>query len=115
MFKRLSNGQKRTSMKTIGAINSWSGNGTTTLIQRSPQEEKTEAKKEEKKPFGNPFVKYLSFMDEFKEQTTKGFMLVQGGPYETALKERITKHFLKFAAIQMGGITGFIKQKMGIV
>ncbi|NIM47174.1 MAG: hypothetical protein GTN40_03385, partial [Candidatus Aenigmarchaeota archaeon] len=58
---------------------------------------------------------YTSFFKKIKLPKSKTFMFFKAGPYETDLKERITKHYLKYAATQMNGIKNFIKRKMGVV
>ncbi len=57
---------------------------------------------------------YTDFFKKIKLPKTKHLAFFKPGPYESDLKERITKHYLKYAAIHLGAVTGFLKEKMGV-
>ena len=57
---------------------------------------------------------YTDFFRKIKLPKTKGLAFFKPGPYESDLKERITKHYLKYAAIHLGAVSGFLKEKMGV-
>ncbi len=57
---------------------------------------------------------YTSFFKKIKLPRTKRLTFVKPGPYENLLKERLTKHYLKYAAINLGAVTNFLKEQMGV-
>ncbi|NIO44852.1 MAG: hypothetical protein GTN36_04865 [Candidatus Aenigmarchaeota archaeon] len=66
------------------------------------------------KELGETFSSYTNIFKKIKLPKSTRFMFFKAGPYETDLKERITKHYLKYAAVQLNGMRNFIKQKMGV-
>jgi len=57
---------------------------------------------------------YTEFFDKVKLPKSEKLSFVKRGPYERDFKERITKHFLKYAAVQLASVSDFIKEKMGV-
>jgi len=67
------------------------------------------------KNLGETIESYTSFFKNFKMPKLGKLAFIKAGPYETApLKERITKHYLKYAAGHLGAVTEFLKQRMGV-
>ncbi len=57
---------------------------------------------------------YVSFFKKIKLPKTRSLIFVKPGPYERDFKERITKHFLKYAATHLSAVTNFLLEKMGV-
>lgn len=57
---------------------------------------------------------YTSPFKNIKMPNFGKFAFARAGPYESVLKERVTKHYLKYAAGHLGVVTEFLKQKMGV-
>jgi len=57
---------------------------------------------------------YTNFFKKIKLPKSKSLMFVKPGPYERDFKERITKHYLKYAALHLAGVSNFLKEKMGV-
>jgi hypothetical protein len=59
-------------------------------------------------------------MKEYAETISKikkpfsGFTFLKHGPYERDFKDRVSKQYIKFASVQLGSITAFMKAKMGV-
>jgi hypothetical protein len=77
-------------------------------------EEKEDKEKEDKKKKKDEKKKKDSDFEKFMKDFKKKYMFLKKGPYEADMKDRITKHYLKFVAIQLAGITNFLKAKMGV-
>jgi len=57
---------------------------------------------------------YTKIFKKIKLPKSEKLMFFKAGPYESDLKERITKHYLKYAASHLNGMRNYIKQKMGV-
>jgi hypothetical protein len=66
------------------------------------------------KGVGESIESYKNVFKNIKLPKFGNFAFVRPGPYETILKERVTKHYLKYAAGHLGIVTEFLKQKMGV-
>jgi hypothetical protein len=62
----------------------------------------------------NTTKSYTDFFRKFRLPKIRGLMFLKPGPYETDFKERITKHYLKFAGRTLRGVTNFLKEGMGV-
>jgi hypothetical protein len=60
------------------------------------------------------FGTYTGFLKGIKTPKAGNLVFFKQGPYERDLKERITKHYCKYAALHLGMVTEFLKQKMGV-
>jgi hypothetical protein len=60
------------------------------------------------------FETYTGFFKGVKIPKAGNLIFFKQGPYERDLRDRITKHYCKYAALHLGVVTQFLKQKMGV-
>jgi len=60
------------------------------------------------------FGAYTGFFRGVKLPKAGNLVFFKQGPYERDLKDRITKHYCKYAALHLGIVTEFLKNKMGV-
>jgi hypothetical protein len=60
------------------------------------------------------FESYTGVLKGIKTPKAGNLIFFKQGPYERDLKDRITKHYCKYAALHLGVVSQFLKQKMGV-
>jgi hypothetical protein len=71
-------------------------------------------KPKEDKPAINEVAKEVNDVAVWFDNFSRNFSFMKSGPYERDLKDRISKVYMKFASVQLGSITAFLKAKMGV-